>query len=604
MEFPVMTERIVVIADNPRDPALRKQVAGMQGEIIWLPITGEIAPPPAGSWYEDFSWLDKASIYQIRRESVSFSNNWYILDGRDITLTPEGISLGSMIGYHIQEILTPLLKMIKVLDSLKPNRVIILDTDTKFARLGKVWSSTRKVDIKKVKPSGINHPDRSFGLRRLDLKRKFLQNIIRIVAGVKLFLFPPGRKSTGVFSLTPDATKRICKGITHDLPDCHLILPMEMFTPKDLFNPGIYWLEVTAEFIPEKPSKSLNKLFKEIDASSNFIFDGLNLWPLVKTQLQDILTAWDDVIDKLIRKERIMERLKRLNAKYYFTGQDFTWENRLFAALFRKEKIRSFLIQHGACTQDTKDLNGCLPSSYCEKALIWGQSSKALYEISGFSSRDIIIWGNPHFYGYQKIAEKGQLRENARARLGISQDERVILFIPPVYVSFYPELDPRRINLEFAQVCRGFGNVPEVRLIIRYHPSISYYENKGLKRDIARNEGPANLIEDPGLSILEAISCADAVMGANSTTLIEGLMMDKIILEDSDYGGFLNMASSGAALPYRSEEKSVADALHKYLHLSDLDREILKKGGEKYLANSISSSGIDIKELLNEQIQL
>lgn len=600
MECKLMAASTIVISKDPRDKNLIDHVTKLNEEILWLPITGDIEPPPVGKWIDETILINIDAGFEIMRKVMFFANTWYLKNGKDITLIQDKFSLGDLICYHILEILPPLIKKAEILDMIKPNKVVCLLDQSHIMNLTKSWCDSRGIEIQIIKPSKIMKKQPNLGLKKISPSQKVKLKISGIIARLKQLLLPPPSVSKGILSLFNPASIRIRKEMGN-IPKVHLILPLEMMKLSDYFNRRIHWAPRTMEIHPQ--SLSLNPLAniisKDPNVKKNFILNGIDFWPVIGKDIMDMISAWEGAIENASFKNGLFNILKNLNIQYYFTGQDFAWEERLIALWCKTKDICSFHVQHGAFTRKAYLFNDCLPKSRCQKALIWTKCAKSIFSIMGFSEKDIIVWGNPKIYSYKEISRNKNLREKTRNNIGIKPDENVVLLLPSIYVSLYGFSDSRRVNLEFREICKGFKKVSQIRLMIRYHPSLSHYEDIRYKRDIARKYGPPNLIEDPGLSLLESLSCADAVMGGNSTVMVEALAMNKIVFECASYGDFLGIAESKAGLSFNPDEISVERVLKQYINLSDSFKKDLENNRRIYLNEMVESPSIDIEDVLN-----
>lgn len=594
-----MVDRSVVYIADTRDKAVLEFFQNFDGSPVWLNIYGEIENPPKGEWADEAAMFDFNQGCEFSRRSMKFAQEWFICDGKDVTLYDGVFSIGDLISYFLHEMLVPVIKKIAALDKMNPENIITLKDNSRAYLAALEYASSRRKNLIEIKPLETKSPEKNIGLKEIPEQTEKILKILSRVSKIKAALLPPPKNSRGIFSLSADASARVREDGGFTKSRCHLVLPLEMFKPRDLLSRKIYWARASYNIAPRRFDNVALELSQNQQIKKRFVYNGINLWNILGKEIIEMVSGWQGAIDA-VKKEGLFDSLKKLRTKFFLTLQDAALENRLIANWCAKSGVSAILVQHGACREDGEFLSGFFPKKKCDKIFVWGMSAVNFYKAFGYDEKNIKIIGHKKFRDYMNGINASELREKSREKYSLRTDEKVILYIPQVYVSLYGFQDARRNNAEFLEICKAFKEMPHLRLIIRFHPSIAHYEMPVIKREIVQRHAPENTIIDSAPSAMEAMACADGVLGAGSTVMLEAAAMGKVLFEDENEKGNLRICERGAGIPYRPVTMSVKKALSIFDNLSQDELTKIRLGQKTLLDMTIGQSDASLIDYLDE----
>jgi CDP-glycerol glycerophosphotransferase (TagB/SpsB family) len=140
---------------------------------------------------------------------------------------------------------------------------------------------------------------------------------------------------------------------------------------------------------------------------------------------------------------------------------------------------------------------------------VWGDSYKKSLVECGVPAKKIVVTGSPRFDG---LAKKKFDLDKIRKKLGISRNDKIFVFAPPVLFNIG----------ELEIMAREIRKIPGCRLVVKLHPTIK-------TEDYTIAAGKDAVIVQH-VDLYELIAVSAALITDSSTTGLEAMAMGKPVI--------------------------------------------------------------------------
>ena len=186
--------------------------------------------------------------------------------------------------------------------------------------------------------------------------------------------------------------------------------------------------------------KQVNSFFRDnfsrwkeiIDSSNfqqNFLYNNIELWPLVKAYVYQILNHFKFLIKIILILNKI---LKKINPHLIIFSSD-VWEQPMALSIIAsKLKIPSLTIQHGTTGNNPVAL---LPT-FVKKYGVWGKISQDHMINHGIENERLEIVGCPRFDKYINIKKKNEfnkIKKSVYKKFNINKNQKLIVYVKSYY---------------------------------------------------------------------------------------------------------------------------------------------------------------------------
>jgi len=306
---------------------------------------------------------------------------------------------------------------------------------------------------------------------------------------------------------------------------------------KERFNENQPWFPIEAILLNKLNVnqkiflKKYNKLISSKNFQDLFKYGEISIWNQLKNIFEELSTSpylpnYLDLIDSLSRK--FIDSKPKTIFLPYETGPIAL----AFISVARKFSIKTIGIQHGAIFKDHPHYNHDFSDGenlhgfpLPDKLLLFGDFSKNILIEQGYPSKNLVVFGNPHFFNLEKI--KNTLEQlPLRKKYSIGKTKKVILFATGMYQEYYNV----RGNINFdTQIWNylldNFSDPETYEIILKPHPN----ENTLVYENLLQKKGNINARIIDG-EIFELIYISDLVISIRSTFIVDALCFNKSVI--------------------------------------------------------------------------
>lgn len=332
-----------------------------------------------------------------------------------------------------------------------------------------------------------------------------------------------------------------------------------------------------------KDKKKFIKNWEFIKNNANnkiFFYNGLNLFEILKEKLEYLfkteLIWWELYIkslDNLFKKEKINVSV---------LVDDVIPPDRAIVFSAKNNNVKTLVIQPGG-TADSSG-RGFVPI-LADKFAAWGRISKDYLIERGADSKKIVITGNPAF----SALNKKYVDEDFYKKIGLKKGKKTIVLTTQAFDDVFCEKEWTEITKKIVNILKKNENL---QLIIKIHPR----ENSKIYESVIK-ETKAKGIVILKNNLEEAISMSDLQITISSTTILDGLLMDKLV-------GIANFFNRICAIPFAKSGAVINIKNVKQLEkILEKIPKINKKKTDKFLFDSIYKKDGKSKERIVKLIK-
>lgn len=273
----------------------------------------------------------------------------------------------------------------------------------------------------------------------------------------------------------------------------------------------------------------LNKNFQQL-----FVYNGIDLWSSVKKTFEEMsykpnLPFYIDLVNSL--------------SKFFATNKPkaifLPYETGPYALAIilacSKHKIKTIGISHGFIAKfmpmyshfSCRSFDNMLGHPIPDFTLVFGNFAKNVLVENGYPTRQIIVFGNPSFFNFDKITN-ALLQNKPRKKYNINENDKVILFTTGKLQPKYTAHGNYDYDVQiWKHLVNEFGNKPNYFLLLKPHPQES---DVTIYKDIVEKTKTKNFKILNG-DLFELIFVSDIVVSVYSTTMIDALCFQKPVIQ-------------------------------------------------------------------------
>jgi hypothetical protein len=234
-------------------------------------------------------------------------------------------------------------------------------------------------------------------------------------------------------------------------------------------------------------------------------------YPILRSHARELHTWF---LDLQAAHGRVVERLLRQSGPgVVLVGNDRWWTGQTWIQLARELAIPTLGLQDGIAAASAQ-----WDWITADRVGLMGANVEDCLRGAGVASERIVVTGQPRYD--RLLARTGaEERRATRARLGVSEDARVVIF-----ATQYSQ-DPSFVE----EVCAAILQAPDVFLLLRPHPS----GGDDVHRSVAERFGPERVSLQRTARIDDLLVAGDVVVVQHSTVAFEAdLLGRRVILAD------------------------------------------------------------------------
>jgi surface carbohydrate biosynthesis protein len=373
---------------------------------------------------------------------------------------------------------------------------------------------------------------------------------------------------------------------------------------------SISWipLETILNKIPDKNKSKLfvssyKKIISNNEFQNLFCYQGINFWSRIESDFKKISTSYylPFLIDMIEKFEKFLQISKP--ASILIPYEKGSYALALIIAC-KKLDIKTIGIQHGAF--DSLGHNDYTHTYLQSKKtpfgmpipthmLVWGNSSKNFLIKKGYPKNKISVIGNPEFYEMKNVKKDQNV---LRTKFNFSNEKKIILFTTSKLQRGYIS-DEKRAYDEFVleELLNLYSNNPNYIIILKPHPvkEPTYVYEKIIKKYNAKN----CFIKTE--NILELIQLSDLLISVESSTIIDAIALEKMVIEITFDGSSWMDPKIAKNILILSELKNLKINIEKILHDKKL-QNIFNNEQKLFLLDHYNFPNTQIDEILNNVI--
>ena len=251
---------------------------------------------------------------------------------------------------------------------------------------------------------------------------------------------------------------------------------------------------------------------------------------------------------------------------------------RMYILQCKHLNIPCLALQHGLTNAFATEWRFCT----ADRVAVWGNHFKEILGPHGIASNKIKITGAPRSDSLIKTDDlEGKL---LKKKLGIPESARIILLASTFTLPSYEGLhnDSEILEKMKREIFDSIGNFKNIYLIVKPHP----YENETETMSFAPKN--ANIIfVDKRSDIRPLTKICDCFISFNSTTTIDAILLDKLVVCPNYYGWVWNETMRSTNVVY--SPSSIEEIGEIFKHLSQDTYSALKEK-HKYTRKKIIAS--------------
>ena len=538
--------------------------------------------------FKEYGNCGQKNIFNEQSSLISqatfFSQNWYKIRGKDVTLievTPDiKISIGGVLEHYLAKDIYPWLVLYEMLNALieveRPSKIFVIH---KYFLFGVLLSLVQEkgIEVVMIAPYFWRRIERLFKLFAL-----IPQNVKRISGTVVNLMKWKGRYKAGgshgknsviVFVSTPNPTK--------------------ILTPilKKFQAIGIKFVTLNFEFDVETNVKEILKgekvEFVEIEKYGTLkdIYENIKYMMNIRTILDDIhknesmlyknLDLRDILLDLVsyhLYSKPLIAGFARMSSrviqmeqpKLIISANTKNWDGRLFTEIGNSSGINTLAIQEGLYE---------IPSFHhmfnSKRIALQGEEVKNDFLKSGVEEGRLVVTGAPL---YDFIKDSVRIRKEANnfkylQKYGIDLKKGLIVFASqPHNKNLYKIEEKRRILMGLKMAMASF---PDSMLVVKLHPYERYEE---LGNSILEKDCDKNMVVVKDINIFDLIYICDLLITKSSTCALEAILLDKLVMT-------INLGAAPDPFPYA--DHNVALGVYREEDIMPSLRRILYDGNTK-----------------------
>ena len=475
--------------------------------------------------YEDF--LSEDELLSMDGDAARYACNWYKKLPQNLF---EAVPWGVFIEYQMQAKFSVIFKQIALLSKIKPTRIIIcnendvaVETIIEYAKQSSIPTSLLTINqestsVNQLEKLSIRKNSKSFN----NFIKPNLRILLQCFSNVIFKIFFNNKNKKRAIIIPYLHVNHFVKTLLNDNEWEVFLFKDRAGCTRNYF--GKFFTISTPKKDNTSDKSSKREVYELIDQNLNnsLVFKDINVWPILRKYF---ISIYEEKIAHLTIMFNFYTKLfDRYTFQFVMVNQDFTEDEKILVYSANQKKINTIVVAHGAFIPPIP-----MVSPIAKQFYFWDYFSNKFYQdVLEISNQCISLVNNEYLHTLQ--VESPQQIKKDRKFLKIEENEKVFLFFCPVWVSCFAYSSPQESSMILKDICEVFSKKTDMKCIIRFHPSVRYYENVDYKINTIKKHGGTQCIIDPGLPLKRAISVSDAIIALDTTAIFEGIFLKKPVL--------------------------------------------------------------------------
>jgi len=532
-------------------------------------------------------------------QAISFSQNWYKIRGKDVTLIEltrdrrisRRISIGRVLEHDLARDIYAWLVLYEMLKAFieieRPSKIFVMHKYSLFRVLSSLVQG-KGVEVVMIAPYFWRKIERLFRLLAL-----IPEDVKRISDTMTEVMKRRGRNGLGrslgengviVFVSTPNPTKILIpilkrlEAVGINFVTLNFDFVLKTNVGRILKGEKLRFVRIenygTLKDIYEniKYVMNIRKILDEIHKNESMLYKNLDLRGIVS----DLVSYHLYSKPLMIGFARMCSRaLQMKQPKLIITANTKNWDGRLFTEIGNSCGINTLTIQEGLYE---------IPSFHhmfnSERIALQGEEVKNDFLKSGVEEGRLVVTGAPV---YDFIKDNVRIRKEADSlkyleKYRIDLKKGLIVFASqPCDKKLYKIEEKRRILVSLRM---AMANFPDKTLVVKLHPYESYEE---LPDSILEKDCDKNIVVMKDINIFDLIYICDLLITKWSTCALEAILLDKLVMT-------INLGLAPDPFPYADNnvalgvyrEEDILPSLRRILYDKNT-KEKLKENHSKFI---------------------
>jgi len=523
-----------------------------------------------------------------------FSQNWYKIRGKDVTLKELGagvkISIGTVLEHYLAKDIYPWLVLYETLQAFieveRPTKIFVIH---KYSLFGVLVSLGRPkgVEVVFLAPYFWRKLERLLKLVAVipeSVKRitEAVVNVLKWKGSYKLGR-SHAKNGVAVFVSTPNPTK-ILVPVLEKFQNVGINFVTLNFDFDVRSNVKEILKKRNLEFVRIESYGTLKDIYENIKYITNLrtLLDEIQKNESMSYKNLDLREILSDLVSYHVHSKPLMVGFARMSSraiqreqpKLIITANTKNWDGRVFTEIGSSLGINTLTVQEGL--YETLSFHHMFNS---KRIALQGEEVKNDFRRSGVEEERLVVTGAPL---YDFIKEGARIRKEGNnfkylEEHGIDLKKGLIVFASqPHDKKLYKIEEKRRI---LTGLKRAMANFPDCMLIVKLHPYERYEE---LGDSLERN-GDKNIVVVRDINIFDLIDVCDLLITKWSTCALEAILLGKPVMT-------INLGGTPDPFPYAANhvaldvcrEEDILPALRRILYDRNT-KEMLKESRPKFI---------------------
>lgn len=269
------------------------------------------------------------------------------------------------------------------------------------------------------------------------------------------------------------------------------------------------------------------KFLKESNLKEIFFYQGISIWPIVKSKIYE--TIFYD-FKRFIKNILIYFKFLKLGRfKVILLPNDAKEKLRALSLICTSIKIPTIIAQHGMISSR----EGLVP--FCSTIFAaWGKNSNRILKEFGMETKKIVITGSPRLDEYLSLNRNEKLkkfiRNNVYKHFKINKNIRLIVLTTnhsEFMRRFNTDRDPIDVERMISFSINAVKNIDNSHLIIKLHPGDHHVE---IPLEIKKMLKTNNVSITKSYDIKKLLVACNCLIAEESTTVLEAMLLKKPVI--------------------------------------------------------------------------
>lgn len=475
--------------------------------------------------FEETDFLSNVQGESLDQTAKHFARHWFLEEPLASKMTFHGINLGSLYirlaAHAFIGMLRAMTLFLNFFDTHRVTQVRLVDDGTYWGEVVTWVAAQRSIPVEK-----ITFPSKKPAVNLMQTAKETLK------AGLRPWARWHSRKAPTEGILYSCSLKYALPFFKQSHKKNYFL--RETFSWEALWSglqhhffhllPG-YYASIAEEASQATDLLALDASFKH---SSFFMFNGKNIWPIVRVYLKELLEKEYPQAKKFIRAFNAL--ILHLKPSAIVVEEDVCVFNKALVLAGRASDVPTYVLTHGIPAMEV----GSVPSS-ADSILVWGESSKKRLLDWGADPAQILEIGAPQ---YTELNEFRPDRERAKIcrRFSLAPQKTIILLASSPFRTnerpdfFQTPLTASAIS-QMLKITLDFVSSHEnTSLIIKLHPSdqMPWWTERHIAQYPSATVQRVHCLQRA--DSLPLVAGSDLLLTLGSTIYFEGLLLNKPVM--------------------------------------------------------------------------